>query len=56
MKGRCFTFDYGADGFGRGEGTSGLFMEVTEQEPCERLAIFCGTCINQDGRSQAGLR
>eukprot|EP00913_Durusdinium_trenchii_P007330 g6890.t1 len=26
-KGRCFTFDYGADGFGRGEGTSGLFAE-----------------------------
>lgn len=51
VKGRCFTFDYGADGFGRGEGTSGLFAEVTHKEPVERLAIFCGTCVNQDGRS-----
>ncbi|CAE7821538.1 ppsD, partial [Symbiodinium sp. CCMP2456] len=48
-KGRCFTFDYGADGFGRGEGTSGIFMQVTHEEPTERLAIFCGTNINQDG-------
>ncbi|CAJ1461342.1 unnamed protein product [Effrenium voratum] len=51
VKGRCFTFDYTADGFGRGEGTSALFAEVTHKEPVERLAIFCGTCINQDGRS-----
>ena len=51
VKGRCFTFDYTADGFGRGEGTSGLFAQVTHEEPVERMAIFCGTCINQDGRS-----
>mmetsp|Transcript_8845 Transcript_8845/g.21100 ORF Transcript_8845/g.21100 Transcript_8845/m.21100 type:complete len:1235 (+) Transcript_8845:46-3750(+) len=50
-KGRCFTFDYGADGFGRGEGTSGIFAQVTHKEPTDRLAIFCGTSINQDGRS-----
>ena len=31
-------------------GTSGLFAQVTHQEPMERIAIFCGTCINQDGR------
>jgi len=49
--GRCFTFDHSADGFGRGEGTSGLTMHVTDSEPSGRLAMFCGTCINQDGRS-----
>ena len=32
-------------------GTSGLFAEVTHKEPVERLAIFCGTCVNQDGRT-----
>eukprot|EP00930_Biecheleria_cincta_P071573 TRINITY_DN59062_c0_g1_i1.p1 TRINITY_DN59062_c0_g1~~TRINITY_DN59062_c0_g1_i1.p1 ORF type:complete len:1235 (+),score=171.38 TRINITY_DN59062_c0_g1_i1:50-3754(+) len=50
-KGRCFTFDGSADGFGRGEGTSGLFAELTQKEPADRIAVFCGTCINQDGRS-----
>lgn len=25
-KGRCFTFDYGADGFGRGEGVVSLYV------------------------------
>lgn len=50
-KGRCFTFDHSADGFGRGEGTSAVSMSITEKEPSGRLAMFCGTCINQDGRS-----
>ena len=34
-------------------GTSGILMQVTKKEPTERLAIFCGTAINQDGRSAA---
>lgn len=50
-KGRCFTFDHSADGFGRGEGTSAISLHVTEKEPSGRLAMLCGTCINQDGRS-----
>lgn len=49
--GRCFTFNASADGFARGEGTSGLLMQVTDKEPSGRLAMFCGSCINQDGRS-----
>ena len=35
-------------------GTSGLFAQVTHEEPVERMAIFCGTCINQDGRRFGG--
>lgn len=50
-KGRCFTFDHSADGFGRGEGTSGITLTITDKEPSGRLAMLCGTCINQDGRS-----
>jgi len=49
--GRCFTFDGSADGFSRGEGTTGCSVKVTEKEPSGRLAVFCGTCVNQDGRS-----
>merc|ERR550532_204493 len=50
-QGRCFTFDSSADGFSRGEGTTGISATITEKEPSGRLAVFCGTCINQDGRS-----
>jgi len=49
--GRCFTFDTHADGFSRGEGTTSVTAKITEKEPSGRLAVFCGTCINQDGRS-----
>nr|AQS99286.1 type I polyketide synthase [Gambierdiscus polynesiensis] len=49
--GRCFTFDGHADGFSRGEGTTAVSAKVTDKEPSGRLAVFCGTCINQDGRS-----
>mmetsp|Transcript_95587 Transcript_95587/g.275421 ORF Transcript_95587/g.275421 Transcript_95587/m.275421 type:complete len:1245 (-) Transcript_95587:98-3832(-) len=50
-KGRCFTFDHTADGFARGEGTSGITMSITDKDHQGRLAMFCGTAINQDGRS-----
>jgi len=49
--GRCFTFDHSADGFARGEGTSGISVSITDKDHAGRLAMFCGTCINQDGRS-----
>lgn len=50
-KGRCFTFDGSADGFARGEGTSGITLSITDKDHSNRLAMVCGTCINQDGRS-----
>jgi len=49
--GRCFTFDQSADGFVRGEGTGVMFYKVSHGEDLSRLAMLCGTCMNQDGRS-----
>ncbi|CAJ1422977.1 unnamed protein product [Effrenium voratum] len=49
--GRCFTFDQSADGFIRGEGCGAMAFRVSGREDVARLAILCGTCLNQDGRS-----
>eukprot|EP00931_Biecheleriopsis_adriatica_P100613 TRINITY_DN75892_c0_g1_i1.p1 TRINITY_DN75892_c0_g1~~TRINITY_DN75892_c0_g1_i1.p1 ORF type:complete len:1229 (-),score=245.25 TRINITY_DN75892_c0_g1_i1:151-3837(-) len=49
--GRCFTFDQSADGFIRGEGCGFMCMRVSDREDVSRLAILCGSCMNQDGRS-----
>ncbi|CAE8688915.1 unnamed protein product [Polarella glacialis] len=49
--GRCFTFDQSADGFVRGEGTGAMCLRVSEKEDLARLAVLCGSCLNQDGRS-----
>jgi polyketide synthase-associated protein len=49
--GRCFTFDQSADGFVRGEGTSAMHYKVGRGEDLARLAMLCGSAMNQDGRS-----
>jgi len=49
-KGRSFTFDTGADGYGRGEGCSGVYMRNAEYSP-SMFAICAGSQANQDGRS-----
>nr|AQS99271.1 type I polyketide synthase [Gambierdiscus excentricus] len=49
--GRCFTFDQSADGFVRGEGCAVMHYKVSYGEDLSRLAMLCGTCMNQDGRS-----
>lgn len=50
-QGRCFTFDNSADGFIRGEGTAAMYYRVNEMEDQSRLAMLCGSNMNQDGRS-----
>jgi len=52
-KGRCFTFDHSADGYGRGEGIGGMNLKkcATEFAAMGRLAMLIGSCVNQDGRS-----
>lgn len=50
FRGRCFTFDVGADGYGRGEGCSGVLMTLTEYSR-EVFALVAGSQANQDGRS-----
>lgn len=51
--GRCFTFNQSADGFNRGEGFNSMTLKDNKasEEPSDRYAMLCGSCINQDGRS-----
>lgn len=52
-RGRCFSFDHSADGFNRAEAISALTLKHLEdyEEQSDRLAMVCGGCVNQDGRS-----
>ncbi|CAK9101811.1 Phenolphthiocerol/phthiocerol polyketide synthase subunit C ((Phenol)carboxyphthiodiolenone synthase subunit C) (Beta-ketoacyl-acyl-carrier-protein synthase I) (Phthiocerol synthesis polyketide synthase type I PpsC) [Durusdinium trenchii] len=52
-RGRCFTFDSGADGYARGEGCGSLVLKMgpAESEAQECLASLIGSAVNQDGRS-----
>mmetsp|Transcript_143319 Transcript_143319/g.458023 ORF Transcript_143319/g.458023 Transcript_143319/m.458023 type:complete len:1259 (+) Transcript_143319:260-4036(+) len=53
FKGRCFTFDGGADGYQRGEGCSATFVQMrsSERADADRLGCVIGSYVNQDGRS-----
>ena len=53
LHGRCFTFDSGAHGFGRGEGCCAVFLAKDhEDDDVElHLASLSGSSVNQDGRS-----
>merc|ERR1719282_1151221 len=48
--GRCFTFDASANGYLRGEGSSGMFMKNGNPMD-DQLAVFRSSQIGQDGRS-----
>mmetsp|Transcript_16377 Transcript_16377/g.46760 ORF Transcript_16377/g.46760 Transcript_16377/m.46760 type:complete len:949 (-) Transcript_16377:148-2994(-) len=50
FKGRSFTFDVSADGYGRGEGTSAVYMNL-EKYNRDIFALVAGSQSNQDGRS-----
>jgi len=49
-KGRSFTFDVGADGYGRGEGITSVYMNL-KQYGNDVFALVAGSQANQDGRS-----
>jgi hypothetical protein len=49
-EGRCFTFNASANGYLRGEGTSGIFMKYGDF-PKEREAVWRSSMAGQDGRS-----
>lgn len=51
LKGRCFTFDYSADGYLRGEGCSGVYLVNAHSLKPEAHALVAGSQANQDGRS-----
>jgi polyketide synthase-associated protein len=52
-QGRCFTFDVGAEGYARGDGFTGMYIQASESEEDNMNQISClmGSCVNQDGRS-----
>jgi len=50
FKGRSFTFDVGADGYGRGEGCAMLFFTL-EPYSDSTYGLLAGSQTNQDGRS-----
>ncbi|MGQ5827624.1 beta-ketoacyl [acyl carrier protein] synthase domain-containing protein, partial [Serratia sp. IR-2025] len=54
QKGRCATFDEGADGYCRGEGVGAVVLKrLSDAEAAGDtiLAVIRGTAVNQDGRS-----
>nr|AQS99236.1 type I polyketide synthase [Gambierdiscus polynesiensis] len=48
--GRCFTFNATANGYNRGDGTSGMVLKVGENDD-HRMAYLRGSQMGQDGRS-----
>lgn len=53
LKGRCFTFDSGGDGYGRGEGTSVAYTVFSKDQKHMEMqeGVAVGNKVNQDGRS-----
>lgn len=51
--GRCWTFNRTADGYQRGEGSGGVFLQrdCTDEQIKNREGAIIGTATNQDGRS-----
>merc|ERR1712060_174147 len=49
-QGRCFTFNASANGYLRGEGTSGMYLKYGAGVD-EREAVFRSSQVGQDGRS-----
>nr|AQS99243.1 type I polyketide synthase [Gambierdiscus polynesiensis] len=52
-KGRCFTFDYSASGYARGDGFGAMYITAGESDEsfASQMACFMGVRVNQDGRS-----
>lgn len=52
-KGRCLTFDVGANGYARGDGFSGAYLKPSddEEDSMKQIACLMGCAVNQDGRS-----
>jgi len=48
-EGRCFTFNASANGYLRGEGTSGILLKFGDAE--DRDAVLRASSLGQDGRS-----
>eukprot|EP00413_Alexandrium_margalefii_P001663 CAMPEP_0204512814 /NCGR_PEP_ID=MMETSP0661-20131031/1157_1 /ASSEMBLY_ACC=CAM_ASM_000606 /TAXON_ID=109239 /ORGANISM="Alexandrium margalefi, Strain AMGDE01CS-322" /LENGTH=872 /DNA_ID=CAMNT_0051517945 /DNA_START=30 /DNA_END=2648 /DNA_ORIENTATION=+ len=50
--GRCFTYNFSADGYMRGEATAAVGIKLKTFEPEEGdYALMAGSQVNQDGRS-----
>jgi len=49
-EGRCFTFDAAANGYLRGEGTSGMYLKYGP-ESLQGVAVYRASQSGQDGRS-----
>mmetsp|Transcript_69359 Transcript_69359/g.166294 ORF Transcript_69359/g.166294 Transcript_69359/m.166294 type:complete len:937 (-) Transcript_69359:106-2916(-) len=51
VQGRSFSFDKAADGFGRAEGCSAIFMKPLPYDPDAAYAVLAGSQTGSDGRS-----
>jgi len=50
--GRCFTYNFSADGYTRGEATGSVCFKLKPwQKELEEMAQLAGSQVNQDGRS-----
>merc|ERR1712216_872401 len=50
--GRCFTYNFSADGYSRGEATAALGMKLKDWDrEAGDYAVLAGSHVNQDGRS-----
>mmetsp|Transcript_51107 Transcript_51107/g.158202 ORF Transcript_51107/g.158202 Transcript_51107/m.158202 type:complete len:517 (+) Transcript_51107:3-1553(+) len=50
-EGRCFSFSSSANGYLRGEGTSGMLLKYSSEDEAQDAAIYRASQCGQDGRS-----
>jgi 3-oxoacyl-(acyl-carrier-protein) synthase len=50
-QGRCFTFNATANGYLRGEGTSGMTLKYGQEDIKDKEAVYRSSQVGQDGRS-----
>lgn len=50
-QGRCFSFDFAANGYMRGEGASGMLLKYGRPDDADKCVVYRSSACGQDGRS-----